>query len=293
MSSVVPGVAAAVLAATLYNAGVAIQALDARTAPRARSLRLSLLAGLAAQRRWLLGTLLVTLGWGLQAAALLIAPLTVVQPVLAVGLLLLLVIGSRVLHERVGVREVAAVLAICAGLAALTLAAPEQTPTRGSAAEVAVALALLAGAALLPYLLSGVGRRPGVSVVVSAGLAYAWCGVSTKLLADAVARGDWGTGLAWLLATAAAAGIGLLSEMTALQSLPATRVAPIVLVVDIVVAVAFAGAVVGERWDVTPLGGAVLLGAVGLLTAGAAVLASSPAVAAAGHAESAKAGAEG
>jgi drug/metabolite transporter (DMT)-like permease len=292
VSSVVAGVVAAAVAATLYNAGVAIQALEARAAPPGRSLRLSLLTGLAARRRWLLGTLLVTLGWGLQAAALLLAPLTVVQPVLAVGLVLLLVIGSRVLHERVGVREVAAVLGICAGLVALTLAAPDQTPTRGSAAEVAVALSLLAGAALLPYVLGRAGRRPRLSVIVSAGLAYAWCGVSTKLLADAVARADWATGLAWLLATAAAAGIGLLSEMTALQSVPATRVAPIMLVVDIVVAVAFAGAVVGERWDVTPLGGAVLLGAVALLTAGAAVLASSRAVVAAGHPEAAKAGAE-
>jgi len=38
--------------------------------------------------------------------ALLAAPLTVVQPCLAAGLLLLLAIGTHVLHERVGRREI-------------------------------------------------------------------------------------------------------------------------------------------------------------------------------------------
>jgi drug/metabolite transporter (DMT)-like permease len=289
VSLVALGVIGAVLAATLYNGGIALQALEARETPPSRALRPSLLAGLALRRRWLVGTLLVTAGWGFQAAALLVTPLTVVQPILAVGLVLLLVVGTRILHERVGAREIAAVASICAGLVALTLAAPEHTLTRASGEAVAVALVALGSAALLPYLLSGLGRRPGVSVVFSAGLVYAWCGITTKLVADAAGRGEWGVAVLWVLATAVAAGVGLLSEMTALQTRPATGVAPVVLVVDIVAAVAFAGALVGERWDATPLGGAVLLGGVVLLTGGAAVLASSPAVAAAGHPEAAQA----
>jgi len=282
------GVIGAVLAATLYNGGIAFQALEARETSPSRALRPSLLAGLAVQRRWLLGTLLVTAGWVLQAAALLVTPLTVVQPILAVGLVLLLVVGTRLLHERVGPREITAVAAICAGLVALTIAAPAHTLTRASAGALAIGLVALGTAALLPYLLGGLGRRPGVSVVLGAGLAYAWCGITTKLVADAAGRGDWGIAGLWVLATAMAAGVGLLSEMTALQTRPATRVAPVVLVVDIIVAVGFAGALVGERWDQTALGGAVLLGGVVLLTGGAAVLASSPAVAAAGHPEAAQ-----
>ena len=293
MSLFALGVVGAILAATLYNGGVTVQALDARETEQSQALRPSLLAGLAVQRRWLAGTLLVALGWVLQAAALLVTPLTVVQPILAVGLVLLLVVGARVLHERVGVREIAAVGAICAGLVTLSVAAPAHTLTRASATELTFALAAVGGAALAPYLLSGLGRRPGLSIVLGAGLAYAWCGISTKLVADAAGRGEWGVAVLWVLATALAAGVGLLSEMTALQTIPATRVVPVVLVVDIVVAVAFAGALVGERWDATPLGGAVLLGGVALLTGGAAVLASSPAVAAAGHPEPAQAAAEG
>jgi drug/metabolite transporter (DMT)-like permease len=216
-----------------------------------------------------------------------------VQPALAVGLLLLLVIGARFLHERVGVREIGAVLAICGGLAGLALTAPEHTVTRGAPLAVGLALGAIGLCAVIPYLLSTLGREPGTSVVVSAGLAYAWCGITTKMVSDAVGSGAWGEAVLWVLGTAAGAGVGLLSEMTALQSRPATRVAPVVLVVDIVVAVAFAATLVGERWDVTPSGGAILVTALVLVTAGAGVLASSPAVAAATHPTAARADHDG
>lgn len=283
MTPVLLGVATAVLAAILYNAGVAIQALEAREAPSRHALRASLLAALAARPRWLVGTGLVTLGWGLHAVALLIAPLSLVQPTLGAGLVLLLVIGAYVLREQVGLREIGAVAAIVPGLAGIAVAAPAHTPTQASAGAVAVALTALGGVAILPYLLGRLGRRPGVAIVVSSGIAYAWCGISTKMLADAVGSGAWGAAALWVLGTAAAAGVGLVSEMTALQSRPATRVAPVVLVVDIVAAVAFAFVLVGERWDVTPLGGTMLLGSLVLLTVGSGVLAASPAVAAVAH----------
>jgi hypothetical protein len=66
--------------------------------------------------------------------------------------------------------------------------------------------------------------------------------------------------------------------MSALQRLPATRVAPIVLAFQIAVPVIVVAAVGGEDWGSTPLGGAVL--AVGLVAviAGAVVLAASPPV---------------
>jgi len=130
MSFLLLGVGVAIVAASLYNAGIAVQALDARESSSDHALRASLLARLAAQPRWLLGTALVTVGWTLQAGALLFAPLTVVQPALAVGLLLLLAIGARVLHEPVGAREIAAVVAIGVGLVGLAVTAPEHTVTR-------------------------------------------------------------------------------------------------------------------------------------------------------------------
>ena len=96
------GIAAAVGASTLYSLGIAIQALDAREAPQEDHLRVALVSGLLQRMRWLAGTGLSILGWPLQVLALLLAPLVVVQPALAVGLLVLLFIAQRMLGEHAG-----------------------------------------------------------------------------------------------------------------------------------------------------------------------------------------------
>src|SRR5580765_6248828 len=109
MTSALLGTGAACAASSLYNAGLALQALDAREAPGEEGLRLSLLGRLVRRRRWLVGTALNVLGWPLQTVALVFAPLALVQPALAFGLVLLLGIAAHQLGERVGTREVAAV----------------------------------------------------------------------------------------------------------------------------------------------------------------------------------------
>lgn len=95
MLSFLLGVGVALVSATSYSVGVLLQSLEAREAPSSGSLRLSLLLWLISRRRWVIGTLCVIAGWGLQAGALALAPLTVVQPTLAAGLFVLLVVGMR------------------------------------------------------------------------------------------------------------------------------------------------------------------------------------------------------
>ena len=58
------------------------------------------------------------LGWPLQLLALSLAPLVVVQPALALGLPVLMVMGERMLGERAGRREYLAVGAIVLGVSA-------------------------------------------------------------------------------------------------------------------------------------------------------------------------------
>src|SRR3954469_8635404 len=248
MTSVALGAGAACAASCMYNAGLALQALEARETDRAGGLRPSLLRRLVARPRWLAGTALNVLGWPLQAAALVLAPLTVVQPALAFGLLPLLVIGAHRLGERVGPRHLAATLAIVSGVAALASLAPEVSTRHAGAASVAVVLGGLGAGALLPYALSRGARIGGGGVAGSAGLALAWSGLSTKFVADALHRGQWGALVAWAAATGLAAGVGLLSEMTALQRAPATRVAPLVFVVQVVVPVGVVPLLTAERW---------------------------------------------
>src|SRR5437867_4080173 len=129
------GVGAALAASVLFNLGTALQALDARNAPEDEALRLKLLTGLARRGRWVAGFLLGGVGFVLQVVALANAPFVVVQPVLAAGLLLLLALGSRMLDERVGPAELAAVAGIVAGIGLLAWGAPAQSETVRSTAS--------------------------------------------------------------------------------------------------------------------------------------------------------------
>src|SRR3954452_15099089 len=163
MTSVALGAGAACGAACMYNGGLDLQALEARETDRAGGLRPSLLRRLVARPRWLAGTALNVLGWPLQAAALVLAPLTVVQPALAFGLLPLLVIGAHRLGERVGPRPLAAAPAIVGGGAARAALAPELSTRHAGAASVAAVLGALGAGALLPYALRRGARVGGGS----------------------------------------------------------------------------------------------------------------------------------
>src|SRR3954447_24600872 len=156
MNSTVIGVLLACLASCLFNAAIAIQALETRKVPQQHGLRLSLLRRLVSRPRWLGGTALGALALPLQTVALLFAPLTVVQPCDAAGLLLVLFLGTRMLNERVGPRELLAVGAIVAGIVVLTIAAPDREVTHVSGAGVLLPLLAVAAVALLPFALRGV-----------------------------------------------------------------------------------------------------------------------------------------
>ena len=71
-------------------------------------------------------------------------------------------------------------------------------------------------------------------------------------------------------------GVGVLSEMSALQSRPAIQVAPVVFVTQTVVPVVLAPLLLGESFSETPLGGRSAGVSLALLIAGAAMLARSP-----------------
>src|ERR1700694_1368085 len=105
MVELILGIVAAVAASSLYSLGIALQAADAKQAPHAAHLRISLLRGLFTRSRWLLGTGLSVLGWPLQILALMLAPRVVVQPALAAGLVFLLFLAQRMLGEHAGRAE--------------------------------------------------------------------------------------------------------------------------------------------------------------------------------------------
>ena len=276
------GIAAAVVASLLYNGSIALQALEARKVPQEHGLRPSLLRRLLHNRRWLGATALGLLGWPFEIVALLLAPLTVVQPCLASGLVLLLWLGATRLGESPGRRELVAVAAIVAGIAGVAWAAPERSTDHAGAGAIAVALVLVALPVLAPYALRGsLSRRParlGVVATVAAGAGYAWTAIASKLLTDELATGAVLLAALWLGTAAASESLALLSEMSALQRRPATHVAPTMFSVQVLVPVVLAPLIFDESWSETPLGGAALVLFIALAVAGAVSLARSKAV---------------
>ncbi|HET9591718.1 MAG TPA: hypothetical protein VFP17_02275 [Solirubrobacterales bacterium] len=278
------GIAAAVTASLLYNASIALQALEAREVPGEHGLRPSLLGRLLRNRRWLGATALGLLGWPFEIAALLLAPLTVVQPCIASGLVLLLWLGATRLGERPGPRELTAVAAIVIGIAGVAWAAPERSTSHAGAGAIGLALVIVALPLLAPYVLRGslAGnlRRLGLLATLSAGLGYAWTAIASKLLTDQLAAGALIVAAVWLATAAASEGLALLSEMSALQRRPATNVAPIMFAVQVLVPVLLAPLIFDETWSGTPLGGAALAAFIAVTLAGTVLLAGSKAVAA-------------
>ena len=299
----VGGMGLAGAAAACFEGGYVLQAYEARRAPTDRALRASLFLYLVRRRRWLVAAGLLTLGWPLQVGALRLAPLTVVQPTLSLGLLLLLAFAARWLHERVGLREIAGVLGIAAGTAVIAWGSPDHTDSHGDAVQLALALAPVGALTLAPYLAAvvahlqgrggaasagqlgdaapaggarrGSGFLGGWLLLLSAGAADAWSALATKIVSDEIGGGRWGFALAWAVGAGAMFGLGLLSEMTALQRLPATRVGPTVLAMQVGLPVALAPLALAESWSGTPLGGAAIALGLVAVVAGVAIISSS------------------
>jgi hypothetical protein len=274
------GIAAAGIAAACFDGGLAIQALDARAVPRQHGLSPALLARLVRRRRWLGATALAFAGWPFHLLALALAPLSLVQPTLALGLVLLLYLGKRLLGERIGRAELLAVAGIVASVAVLAAVAPKETSHHAGAARLAIGLVPLAVIAVLPLVAPRLGARPPTWLLpFASGAAYAFTGVTSKLLVDDLQTHALDGVVFWAAMTGALGFCGLLLEMSALQVLPATHVGPNVFVVQVTVPVLLAPLVSGESWAGTPLSGGVILIAVAATAVSSIVLTRSPAVA--------------
>ncbi|MGV1049951.1 MAG: hypothetical protein ACOYD4_15670 [Solirubrobacterales bacterium] len=272
------GILCAIGASILYNTSIALQAMEAREVPGEHSLRVSLIGRLVRNRKWLGATALGLVGWPLEIVALLLAPLTVVQPCLASGLVVLLWLGVTRLGERPAPRDYAAVAAIVAGVAGVAWAAPDRTTDHAGSWAIALSLGLVALPIFAPYALRGRASGLGTLAIVSAGFGYAWTAIASKLLTDELAAGTLLVAVAWLATAAASEGLALLSEMSALQRRAATQVAPVMFAVQVLVPVILAPLIFEEKWSTTPLDGVALVAFMLVALAGVVMLAGSKAV---------------
>lgn len=275
----VAGILIAVGAAACFEVAYVLQALQARDQPAERGLRLSLLLGLLRNWRWALPTLLTGVGAALQVWALALAPISVVQPVLAVGLLALPLLALGVLGERPRAAELAGIAAIVAGVAVIGIHAPEHVGRRPADAALGIELAVLVAVLVTPFALRARGgARLARLAVLGAACGDAAAAIGLKLTADQLHAGAVGWALAWGALAGACGALALTAEMTALQRMRATRIAPVVVSFQVLIPVATGLALLGDSWRRTPGGGLLLGAAVAAVVAGATLLSSARSV---------------
>jgi drug/metabolite transporter (DMT)-like permease len=213
------------------------------------------------------GTVIAVAGWPLQLLAYALAPVTLVQPCLALGLLVLLAAASRTLREPIGPPQWAAAGAVVAGVVALGLSGVGHTERLPSAAATAIAVGALALAATAPFAL-GRHRLAAWPLIAAGGSAFAVTALASKMLTVELAHSRPLAALGWALVVGGAAGAGFLVDMTAMQRFEATRVAPAMFVLETALPVALAPLLFDERWSAP-----VVVG-LALVLAGGAVLGS-------------------
>jgi multidrug transporter EmrE-like cation transporter len=259
------GLAAALVASALFNVGIALQGLEARSAPKKLGLRVSLLTLLFRRKRWVLGWVLGVVGIAPQVLAFADAPFVVVQPALASGLLLLLLIGSRMFDEQVDWVEILGVSAIIGGVALVAWGAPQHAEAHRNGAAVIAVVAGLAVAGLVPFVVRGTRWDTGMGSILASGAGFAASNVATKLLSDDIGSGHYVIAAIWAVVGLATGIAATITGMTAFQRRRATTVVPVSTAVQTFLPIVLEPFFLREHWTSAKLGGAPI--GIGLLVA--------------------------
>jgi hypothetical protein len=141
---------------------------------------------LLGDRSWLMGFVMESSGFLLYAAALALAPLSLVQSINAGGIGVLAYVSARMARRELGRRELAGVILSVLGLLALavSLVGGSGTGGHGSTALILVWLGASAAAAILVLLLGRALVGAAVAAGIAGGLFFAIGDISTKLVTE-------------------------------------------------------------------------------------------------------------
>jgi len=229
MTSTAYAIPLALFTTSAFNTGLILEkrALGQMSALNLRKVG-QLVASLLSSPAWLAGFALMLTGLACQVIVLTFAPISLVQPILASGLALTLVLSRLVLRERLGATESWCVAAMAVSLVLLALSLDTQTP---EAAQHASAIPMVA--VIVPSVIAGLliaawpqrsrhgrheangrhgaaasgrhgaaVRATGVCAGIGTGLLYGVVSLSTKGLSGVLAGSS----------TVASLGAGLLSS---------------------------------------------------------------------------------
>jgi drug/metabolite transporter (DMT)-like permease len=192
-----------------------------QTQPVCISHPLGSLRGLATSPWFAAGWGLAGLGWLVHVAALSMAPISLVQAVLAGGAVTLAVLSQRIFGERVERRQWLALVLGGAGLGLLAATLPNLHGAHAGFSLAGIAsfeggLVLLAAGIALAHRAERLAEQRGVLLAVLAGLLFALAGIAIKALTG-------GTGsppliIVLIALTLACGGLAQYTAVAALQS---------------------------------------------------------------------------
>jgi drug/metabolite transporter (DMT)-like permease len=242
---------------------------------------LSSLRGLATSRWFVAGWALAALAWLVHVAALSLAPISLVQAVLAGGAVALAVMSQRLFGGRVEKRQWLALLLGGAGLALLAMTLPRFSGSHSAFSLAAIAsfeggLVLLAAGIALGHRAGRLGARRGVLLAIIAGLLFALAGIAIKGLTGG-AGDSWPLIASLLVLTL---GCGALAQYTAVAALQSGGAIETIGLMGLVAnAIQIVGGVIvfGDPLSPTPFGIALQVAAFAMVCLSALLMPSSAA----------------
>ncbi|HEY4268490.1 MAG TPA: multidrug DMT transporter permease [Galbitalea sp.] len=165
-----------------------VNKVDAATAPEDKAgLNVRQLFLLARRPSWLIGTLLLTLAIVLQLLSLYLAPLTVVQPLGAIALVITSVVNARVSHTPLDGPSIRAI-AFCVGGVGIfvTVAALTTTSVPIHDVQLVVVLVILAVVLVIAALSFAFFRKKASMIyyIVGAGILFGFVATLAKVIID-------------------------------------------------------------------------------------------------------------
>lgn len=259
------GVGIACASALLYDLGYVLEKHALVELPPLRLTPMGVLRTATASRRWLAGFCAMLIGLGLQVIALTLAPISVVQPILAGGLIALAAVGSTVLGEQLTRRHAVALVLVLGAVVAVGASAHTGTDlsVQVPAGRFALLIIAIASAAAMAARAGLGGRRsPGadgplsvsglVGTALAAGLLYGLGALSEKAIATNLIRhgivsgavSSLSTAYPWIFVVGTLAG--MLVFQVGLQANPASLMASLTNVTSTVCALLGAALVFRE-----------------------------------------------
>ena len=223
--------------------------------------------------RWLLGLLLLGVGTALNVTALTLAPLTVVQPIGSIALVITTVVNSRDQGLRINRVTVVSIVACVLGSAlfvSLAVGVTRDQPEILPAQELTIVLILAVVVVFFGILNALFGRRIGaIGFIVGAGVLFGFVAVLTKVITSDLfnPNGRFLLNVPWytLLGIAVAGGLGAWFVQNAYSSGPPDLVIAGLTVIDPMVGIAIGISVLHELRPDVPAVAAVAMGVAALI----------------------------